>query len=155
MSLTAKQQREVEQFLSIKVDALRRLSRHLGMKTNPSILNDWEKLAVILRMVDPSALPIQRAACAFILDMVSDDWRTVAGPSILGMIVSRHDREVQSWRKAVIANDNGQCRRCGSTKKLHAHHIVRWADAPELRVVPSNGMTLCETCHIAEHRKAR
>lgn len=55
------------------------------------------------------------------------------------------------WALAVRQRD-GQCVRCGATKYLHAHHIKPKADFPELRYELSNGMTLCEPCHMAEHK---
>lgn len=57
------------------------------------------------------------------------------------------------WRNDVLARDGYECVRCGSTKGLHAHHIVRWIDAPDLRVVLENGETLSETCHRRSHGK--
>lgn len=55
------------------------------------------------------------------------------------------------WSKAVRARD-GKCVRCGSTDSLHAHHIKRKSEHPELALEVSNGETLCDTCHYAEHK---
>ena len=54
------------------------------------------------------------------------------------------------WSKAIKQRD-GKCLRCGSTHKLHAHHIERFIKNPEKRFDFSNGMTLCKTCHHEEH----
>jgi len=56
------------------------------------------------------------------------------------------------WRSAVLRADNRNCRRCGATENLHAHHIKPWAKYPDLRYVLDNGVTLCETCHSVEHQ---
>jgi hypothetical protein len=42
-----------------------------------------------------------------------------------------------------------QCLRCGSTRALHAHHIIPKSVAPRLRDDASNGITLCASCHKA------
>ena len=36
---------------------------------------------------------------------------------------------------------------CKSKKKLQAHHIRRWSDAPSLRYELFNLITLCKKCH--------
>lgn len=68
------------------------------------------------------------------------------------------DPQYVKWRKAVYARDNSSCRMCGRHGRgahLQAHHIVRWADSPELRYVISNGITLCEVCHsLVKDREA-
>lgn len=57
--------------------------------------------------------------------------------------------EYKTWRRRVYSRDRHQCQMpgCGSGMKLNAHHIVRWADAPTLRFIVSNGITLCHGCH--------
>lgn len=60
------------------------------------------------------------------------------------------DPQYIEWRKSVFARDNFKCKmpNCsGVSKVIHAHHIKRWADHPELRFVISNGITLCDKCH--------
>lgn len=52
------------------------------------------------------------------------------------------------FRKEIIERDGHKCTRCGSTKTLHAHHIVPWKDSIELRFEPSNVITLCDICHV-------
>ena len=56
-------------------------------------------------------------------------------------------RAYKDWRLAVKRRDSFRCRWCGSRKRLHVHHIKRWADHPELRYQLSNGVTLCRVCH--------
>ena len=36
---------------------------------------------------------------------------------------------------------------CKSKKRLHAHHITKWASASSLRYDVDNGITLCYNCH--------
>lgn len=59
------------------------------------------------------------------------------------------DPKYKEWRLAVKRRDRFRCRMpgCKSRKRLHAHHIKRWADFPTLRYVVSNGITLCDVCH--------
>lgn len=65
------------------------------------------------------------------------------------------DPVYKEWRRRVYARDKRTCQMpgCGSKKRLQAHHIRRWADAPSLRYDVSNGLTLCAACHrsIAKH----
>lgn len=61
---------------------------------------------------------------------------------------TRADKE---WAKAVLKRDQYQCQRCGSTEQLQAHHILPYAKAPTKRLVLSNGVTLCATCHSKAH----
>ncbi|MNW43551.1 HNH endonuclease [compost metagenome] len=67
----------------------------------------------------------------------------------------RRTAEYRKWRLSVLARDNHRCRHCGSFDNLQAHHIKPFAKYKKLRFVVSNGLTLCETCHKAEHRKNR
>lgn len=57
--------------------------------------------------------------------------------------------EYRKWRAAVRKRDNSTCQmpKCGSKKAIKTHHIIRWADAPSLRYVVSNGICLCRKCH--------
>lgn len=57
----------------------------------------------------------------------------------------------KAWIKAVKDRDARKCVECGATENLHAHHIKRWRDYPELRYDVSNGKTLCHPCHEAAH----
>jgi ribosomal protein S27AE len=53
------------------------------------------------------------------------------------------------WREAVFERDNYTCTECGDRGgTLHADHILRWKDYPELRFDVSNGQTLCVGCHL-------
>lgn len=49
---------------------------------------------------------------------------------------------------------HGFCMACGGKEKLEVHHIIPFHIAPDLELVPSNLMTLCESkkkginCHL-------
>lgn len=58
----------------------------------------------------------------------------------------------RQWRAAVLSRDGYSCRRCGATDvPLHAHHVKAFSQYPELRLVVSNGITLCVPCHGETH----
>lgn len=61
----------------------------------------------------------------------------------------------KTWRTKVLERDGNRCQHCGSTEKLHAHHIKSWKDHASLRKNIDNGITLCDACHMAEHRRQR
>lgn len=148
-----------------KLSALRGLSKHLGIigkrrHVSPNEVVDRDlafQMAVgaAFGLMAPNREWWQRSACAVILDILSPDWRSDASPEILGRIVARDSLEVRRWREAVLARDEKSCRHCGSTERLHAHHVLRWADVPEARVAVENGVTLCEACHVVEHHGSR
>lgn len=57
----------------------------------------------------------------------------------------------KKWRKefndAVFKRDNYKCRICGKSA-VDAHHITDRHDLPNGGYVLSNGISLCEPCHI-------
>jgi 5-methylcytosine-specific restriction endonuclease McrA len=63
--------------------------------------------------------------------------------------------ELGQWSTAVKERDGRQCKHCGSSKYLHAHHIKQQAMFPELALDLDNGITLCRSCHTQEHRRIR
>lgn len=78
-------------------------------------------------------------------------------PNWRGSSVTKYNRDRASfqskeWSKAVRGRD-GKCMHCGTTHKLHAHHITPWRQNAALRYDVSNGITLCALCHQKEHGK--
>lgn len=63
----------------------------------------------------------------------------------------RNRYRAKMWVKAVKDRDGWICTGCSATGSLHAHHIKRWKDYPELRYEVSNGTTLCRDCHELAH----
>lgn len=65
----------------------------------------------------------------------------------------RFSAEYHCWRYDVMLRDGFACRRCGDARggNLCAHHILGFADHPDLRLVLANGLTLCGDCHKALH----
>lgn len=57
----------------------------------------------------------------------------------------------KQWRKdfnvAVFKRDKNKCRVCGKPA-VDAHHITDRHDLPNGGYVESNGVSLCEPCHI-------
>ena len=69
---------------------------------------------------------------------------------IPGMVSNfRHTApEYQAWKYAVLNKCHRNCQLCGATNvRLEVHHIIPWADAPELRYNVDNGVPLCHECH--------
>lgn len=54
-----------------------------------------------------------------------------------------------AWRDRVRRRDGYRCQwpGCKCRKRLHVHHIRRWADNPLLRFMDDNGITLCYNHH--------
>lgn len=66
----------------------------------------------------------------------------------------RTSSEYKLWRVSVFERDNYTCRSCGASGcKLNAHHIKPWSLFPLDRYDVNNGITLCEACHRAEHKR--
>lgn len=60
----------------------------------------------------------------------------------------RASSEYTQWRKAVYERDDYTCQHClVRGGRLEAHHIKPFATYPELRLVVSNGITLCKSYH--------
>lgn len=58
------------------------------------------------------------------------------------------------WRKAVFIRDDYICQKCKTKgNKLHPHHIFNFAQFINFRFELFNGITLCEKCHNAFHKK--
>lgn len=60
----------------------------------------------------------------------------------------RESFEYKAWRKIIFKRDNWTCIWCKERGGiLHADHIRPFAWYPALRLVLSNGQTLCKNCH--------
>jgi len=59
------------------------------------------------------------------------------------------DPAYADWRRKILKRDKKACKMpgCTSKSKLQVHHIRKWSSASSLRYEPSNGITLCSTCH--------
>lgn len=67
-------------------------------------------------------------------------------------IQNRDYLEYQLWRTSVYERDNYTCQKCFEVGvNLNAHHVLNYADYPELRVAIDNGITLCKDCHMEFH----
>lgn len=51
------------------------------------------------------------------------------------------------WRTLVFKRDGYKCVNCRATDKLIPHHIKPADLYPNLRLIVSNGQTLCRSCH--------
>lgn len=146
-----------------KLAALRELARHLGLLPFRGKDDAWreqfrllcvehpEVLELFIDTIVDGATPVQRSAAALLLDLLIKDWRSVVPLESLSGVVERSSPEYRAWRAAVFERDGHTCRRCRATTSLHAHHIVRWVDAVELRLLVDNGETLCRDCHEKAH----
>lgn len=85
-------------------------------------------------------------------------WRGGISKGRRGSNCGKKHRE---WRNSVFERDKYTCKKCGAKsgcgKKiiLNAHHVMPFAYYPSLRFEISNGMTLCDRCHIVETSRER
>jgi len=54
----------------------------------------------------------------------------------------------RNFREGVFARDGNKCKVCGARGELDAHHITDRHVLPNGGYVLSNGISLCEACHI-------
>lgn len=67
---------------------------------------------------------------------------------------ARKNLSYKEWRIGVYSRDNYQCQICGKkSRNLHAHHLMGFHQNVDLRYDISNGVTVCEKCHIEFHRR--
>lgn len=59
-----------------------------------------------------------------------------------------HKEWRKQFREGVFERDGHKCKICGSIGILDAHHITDRHDLPNGGYVLSNGISLCEPCHI-------
>ena len=65
----------------------------------------------------------------------------------------RKSIEFRLWRESVFARDNWTCQKYGvKGGKLHPHHILNFADFPELRFAIDNGITLSDKAQKEFHK---
>lgn len=59
-----------------------------------------------------------------------------------------------NWARQVKDRDTYTCQFCDQRgRALVSHHLMAYANYPELRLDISNGVTLCTRCHIAFHKR--
>lgn len=110
------------------------------------------------------------AICAYALAGTPPDLDKLSDAAAVGFIAAkpnldidirlsiegRRSEEYKNWRRSVFERDNYTCRSCGARGcRLNAHHIKAYAFFPDLRYEVTNGLTLCEICHKAIHKRRR
>lgn len=63
--------------------------------------------------------------------------------------IRRNRMEYTQWRETVFTRDGFKCKIANAdcVHEVHAHHILRFSEYPELRYQVSNGITLCKNHH--------
>lgn len=140
-----------------KLYALKEIGRHIGMYGKIRTVAKVDAEVIIVTFINylrDDISIIRKYALALLLDFYLPEWRRIIEPKLLGPIVERDSREMRLWRKAIIERDK-KCVDCGSKENLEAHHIISWAEAPELRSDPENGLTQCVECHADNHKELK
>jgi len=70
-------------------------------------------------------------------------------------VIKRAYAEYKEWRNKVYVRDMWSCQKCKRKGKiyLNAHHVENYSSRKDLRLVVSNGETLCDNCHKEFHKK--
>ncbi len=67
--------------------------------------------------------------------------------------IARQGMEIHLWREAVFQRDNFTCQKTGQRGGiLRAHHILNFAQYPDLRTSIENGITLSKESHQLFHK---
>jgi len=72
--------------------------------------------------------------------------------------------EYKNFIRGVFIRDKNKCQDCGLLRKrikdgkgknnnFTVHHIKPWKTHPKLRFKVSNGIVLCQPCHMKRHHK--
>ena len=80
----------------------------------------------------------------------STHWKGGVTP---GYLLDRRGPNYKEWRESVFSRDNWTCQDCGAKGDINAHHVFPFAEFPEHRFAPWNGVTLCKECHLKTHSK--
>ena len=65
------------------------------------------------------------------------------------MKLARNKEVNIKWRKAVFERDNYTCQLCGQKgNTLHVHHMKQFSENYNRKFFISEGITLCEKCHL-------
>ena len=71
--------------------------------------------------------------------------------------INRHRPGDKVWQNSVKRRDNYTCQLCGTKESkenpLSAHHLYNYADYPDKRTDPNNGVCICCDHHIEFHSK--
>ena len=62
------------------------------------------------------------------------------------------ESDMYFWAKEVRMAYNYRCVYCGTNRRLSAHHIFLKALYPGLKYNLSNGILLCNRCHVEIHK---
>lgn len=84
---------------------------------------------------------------------LSINQRGSASPLWKGGHFYQSTAEWMDIRNHIRRRDKNKCVNCGSTKRLHVHHIVPFRIAKEHN--ESNLITLCQKCHVRAHKQGK
>ncbi|AUT00912.1 hypothetical protein CLI64_11155 [Nostoc sp. CENA543] len=92
--------------------------------------------------------------CAIMDRMGSNSPKWKEDKSWLQRLEDRSLPEYGNWRKEVYTRDKFTCQCCGDSRggNLVAHHIINYSNNTFLAFEVTNGVTLCESCHIGFHK---
>ena len=105
----------------------------------------------MVAIMSPTATKYQKAAARVVLNKFFGVVETNNMINDVAVVYDRNDALVRRWKKAVFKRDSYKCCKCGSNKRIVAHHISYWSNDPINRVNVDNGITLCSKCHAQEH----
>ncbi len=78
-------------------------------------------------------------------------WKDYTDTEREAAITERKGYLARRWSKEVKVIAGFECDICCSGEKLHSHHLSNWLDSPDTRFEISNGVCLCQNCHMKFH----
>jgi hypothetical protein len=129
---------------------------HLGMRAaNKGLLNNVYSIS---RCIGCGKEDVEMLIERGFINRLSDGWFKIIhwdeNNGIGETAKKRISYEYRKWRESVLIRDGYTCKNCGAKEKvMNVHHIKPFSNYVDLRYDINNGVSLCEKCHRAIHKK--
>lgn len=127
-------------------------------KKRPPFSEEWKRNISLGHKGQHPVMEFKKGQKAWNKGMKFPELSGPNSPSWKGGLTPIHNKircsvEYMIWQEAVFVRDEYRCQKCGERRKakVTAHHILNFAQHPQLRFAIDNGITVCRPCHKEFH----